>query len=268
MPYVRPEPTRAFTGLARDYARGRPDYPDAVFDAVARRLRLRRGDRVMDLGAGTGISTRPLVARGYRVVAVEPNRSMLAVAKAAHPSWRFVRARAERLPFRPVFKAVFCAQTFHWFDLRAVSAEIERLSRGLAAFWNSRDVRDPFFRDFRRLIRRYNPSHRADYRVPPRWLGARCAAVEHRVRFTPDRFVTLALSVSYVRHAVKGAARRAFLRDLRAMIRRHFGGGPMDLPYVTSLWIVTGRRFRGSPPGRAPRSARWSPARRRTRRRA
>ena len=61
-----------FTDVAAVYERGRPDYPPAVVERIVAELGVGSGDRVLDLGAGTGKLTRPLLAAGLDVVAVEP----------------------------------------------------------------------------------------------------------------------------------------------------------------------------------------------------
>ncbi|MGC5412996.1 SAM-dependent methyltransferase, partial [Streptomyces sp. DT225] len=74
-PDAVPGPSRAlsFDRAAAQYAAARPSYPDALFDAVEDIAgRPLRGARALDVGAGTGISTRRLLDRGARVVAVEP----------------------------------------------------------------------------------------------------------------------------------------------------------------------------------------------------
>jgi 23S rRNA (adenine-N6)-dimethyltransferase len=78
-------------------------------DDWARRLvadaGVRRGDLVLDVGAGSGAITRPLVAVGARVVAIElhPGRARDLEARFGAPQVTVVRADATdlRLPRRP-----------------------------------------------------------------------------------------------------------------------------------------------------------------------
>jgi 2-polyprenyl-3-methyl-5-hydroxy-6-metoxy-1,4-benzoquinol methylase len=72
--------TNVFSTKVADYIASRPDYPAALFDELATRCDLNPQSHVADVGAGTGLLTRDLLARGYRVTAVEPNREMRAPA--------------------------------------------------------------------------------------------------------------------------------------------------------------------------------------------
>ncbi|MFC7718341.1 class I SAM-dependent methyltransferase [Nonomuraea recticatena] len=76
---------RVFDRVADAYDAGRPGYPDELFRALSEVSGVPlAGATVVDVGAGTGISSRALRARGARVVAVDPGREMLArlVARA------------------------------------------------------------------------------------------------------------------------------------------------------------------------------------------
>src|SRR5262245_49009958 len=78
------DPTGRFTQRADDYAVYRPTYPAAAIDAILDGLGAPARLVAADVGAGTGIASRLLAERGVRVLAVEPNAAMRAVA-AAHP---------------------------------------------------------------------------------------------------------------------------------------------------------------------------------------
>jgi SAM-dependent methyltransferase len=106
----------AFDGLATDYARHRPTYPDELIDAAT--ARLATGSRVLEVGCGTGQLTAALVARGLQVHAVDPAPNMIRLAREAiGPSARFEVARFEELGLPPApFDALFSASAFHWVD--------------------------------------------------------------------------------------------------------------------------------------------------------
>ena len=147
-----------FTDRADDYVAGRPSYPDASIALLFEDL----GDpalvRVVDLGAGTGISARLLAARGATVIAVEPNAAMRGgAARAERVTWTSGTAEDTGLPAASA-DLVTAFQAFHWFDAPAALAEIARILRpgGRAAIvYNERDPRDPFTADYGELVRRY-----------------------------------------------------------------------------------------------------------------
>jgi SAM-dependent methyltransferase len=135
------------------YERGRPGYPPDAVDLLAERLRLGPGRTVVDLAAGTGKLTRPLLATGAEVVAVEPSAEMRAALPAGA---RAVDGTAEAMPLTAASAdAVAVAQAFHWFDGDAALAEIHRVLRpggALALVWNRRAMDDPLNKAIDELI--------------------------------------------------------------------------------------------------------------------
>ncbi len=102
---------RLFGPIARDYERWAavlsfgqdPRWRQAMVEG----LKLRAGERLLDVACGTGSVARLATARGCDVVALDQSAEMLAKARATRLS--VVRATAERLPFPD---ASFDALTF------------------------------------------------------------------------------------------------------------------------------------------------------------
>jgi SAM-dependent methyltransferase len=132
----------SFGGAAAAYAKHRPDYAQA---AVLWALAPAPGQRVLDLGAGTGKLTATLVAAGADVVAVEPDPAMLAELRGALPAVRALSGSAESIPLPDgSVDAVLAGHALHWFDMAVAGAEISRvLMPGgiLAGLWNVVDDR-------------------------------------------------------------------------------------------------------------------------------
>ncbi len=128
---------------ADDYVAARPGYPAGVVDLLAADLGLGPGADVLDLAAGTGKLTVDLVARGARVVAVEPVVAMRERLLRDVAGIEVRDGTAEALPLEDAsVDLVTVAQAFHWFDAPAALAEIRRVLRpggGLALIWNVRD---------------------------------------------------------------------------------------------------------------------------------
>jgi SAM-dependent methyltransferase len=74
-PPDRAEGRRLYGADPGGYADGRPGYPERVYDLLAE-SGLRRGCRVVEIGPGTGLVTRRLLAAGARVTAVEASPAM------------------------------------------------------------------------------------------------------------------------------------------------------------------------------------------------
>ena len=239
---VHPD-ARGFGSAAHAYDRGRPGYPDEAVDWLARKLRITAGTEVLDLAAGTGKLTRGLVARGARVVAVEPSAGMRERLREALPGVDVRDGVAEAIPLGAArVDAVVVAQAFHWFDADAALAEIHRVLRGggLGLIWNTRDERDDLQRAVTALIeplRSGTPRWR-EVDVPaliehtPLFSGLEKVEVAYAQELDVDGFLDRFLSVSFVASAPADvrAAVEAELRELA-------GEPPIRLPYVTEAFV-------------------------------
>ncbi|MGH2902055.1 MAG: class I SAM-dependent methyltransferase [Solirubrobacteraceae bacterium] len=111
---------KVFNGVALEYDRNRPEYPDALVEEACEVAGIGAGDRVLEIGCGTGQLTRSLLERGLRVTAIEPGGRLIGVAgenlKGAGEV-EFVQARLEDMhPPRERYQAVFSASAIHWVD--------------------------------------------------------------------------------------------------------------------------------------------------------
>src|SRR5512139_2540316 len=114
------DPRERFAGAASGYARFRPSYPAVLLDRVLAEAGVRAGDRVADVGCGTGILTRLLAERGLSVTGIDPNEDMLAEARAAGGRAEYRRGEAAASGLADASAAlVTAAQAFHWFDADA-----------------------------------------------------------------------------------------------------------------------------------------------------
>jgi SAM-dependent methyltransferase len=105
-----------FDTMADEYDRRRPTYPDELVDRACEIAGLSTGDRVLEIGCGTGQLTRSLVARGLHVTAVEPGANLIALAAGGDGEVEFINCRFEDARLDAPFPALFCASAFHWVD--------------------------------------------------------------------------------------------------------------------------------------------------------
>jgi SAM-dependent methyltransferase len=111
---------KVFNAVAVEYDRNRPTYPDVLVDRACEVAGIGDGDRVLEIGCGTGQLTRGLLARGLRVTALEPGDQLIRIAEENLKDAgdvEFIHARLEdmRLP-RESYEAVFSASAIHWVD--------------------------------------------------------------------------------------------------------------------------------------------------------
>ena len=133
---------QSFGAAASEYERVRPEWPREAVERAAELLGLGRNAEVVDLAAGTGKLTRLLAERFGRVVAVEPDERMRALAGDGA-----LAGTAEAIPLPDASAdAVFVGDAFHWFDAPLALAEIARVLRlrgGLVLLWNDWWETDP-----------------------------------------------------------------------------------------------------------------------------
>ena len=114
------------------YDRVRPSYPDELIDDVVRLVGT--PCRAVDAGCGTGRVAVALADRGVRVVGVEPDPAMAAVARrnlAPYPSCEVEESDFEdwRPPQLGSFDLVTSGQAWHWIEPACGARVAERALR-------------------------------------------------------------------------------------------------------------------------------------------
>jgi SAM-dependent methyltransferase len=104
---------------------------------------VRAGQRVLDVGAGTGALTRELVERGAVVVAVEPSPEFTRALRSRFPHIEVHETPAEALPFEDDSFDIALAQLVVAFmeDAGAALRELARVAHGVAiCMWGVEEV--------------------------------------------------------------------------------------------------------------------------------
>jgi trans-aconitate methyltransferase len=89
----------------------------------------RPGERILDLGCGTGHLTAAIAAAGASVVGLDQSEHMLSQARSAHPALEFVQGDARDFRFAEPFDAVFSNAALHW--VRPPEDAIKRVAEAL-----------------------------------------------------------------------------------------------------------------------------------------
>jgi SAM-dependent methyltransferase len=249
---------------AAEYARLRPGYPDAALDAAVPTT----AGTVLDLAAGTGKLTAPLLDRGYDVIAVEPLPAMLAELRRTYPDAHAVAGTAEELPLAGgTVDTVVVGQAFHWFDrIRALDGIWRVLRPGgtLALLWNHDDEADPLVRDVEAALDRVgrpaggstglgDPGRAAQgdpasaipveppFHSHPSFTDPEVTVIRWRRHMGVEDFIALQHTYSYVIRAP--AALQAQLdAELPLIVREHIGDArTVTVPVTCQVWRAARR---------------------------
>ena len=166
----RNDPVRKeYARLAPRYDRRWSFYVDATIHETLRRLDVRPGECVLDVGCGTGILIHEISSRNptVRLAGVDPSSEMLAIARGrVDPSVKLEEAWAHELPYPPTtFDVVVSTNAFHYFrDPHSALMEMRRVlkpgGRLLITDWCDEYLSCKVF-DF--VLRRINQAHRRVY---------------------------------------------------------------------------------------------------------
>jgi SAM-dependent methyltransferase len=121
-----------FTGFAALYDAHRPSPPAELAPYLSRLASVPFPELVVDIGSGTGLSTRYWAERARRVIGVEPTAAMRAEAEArtarTNVTFRAGFSHDTRLPDHCA-DIVVCVQALHWMDPAGTFTEAARLLR-------------------------------------------------------------------------------------------------------------------------------------------
>lgn len=170
-----------FGRTAADYSAHRAGFPHSLFERLAREGVGLAGQRVLDLGTGTGTLARGFARQGCAVTALDLSDSLMAEAKrldaAAGATVRYLQAPAEEtgLP-DAAFDVVSAGQCWHWFNRPRAAAEALRLlvpgGRLVIAYYDWIPLPGNMVAATEELILKHNPQWRGSggNGIYPAWL--------------------------------------------------------------------------------------------------
>jgi SAM-dependent methyltransferase len=241
------------SGFADGFDANRPSPPAGLFDILRLEAQVERPGLVVDLGSGTGLSTRPWAGRADEVIGVEASPEMLERAEAATSAEnvRFVQAYAQATGLAEgTADIVTCSQALHWMEPEPTLAEAARILRAGGVFaaydydwppivhWEV----EAAFEEMLRLARigrrpdgermRYSKDGHLDrMKESGHFRYAREVVLQSRERGTADRIVGMALSLGPLTVMLRtGTSEKEIgLEALRETARRALGDREVDI---------------------------------------
>jgi ubiquinone/menaquinone biosynthesis C-methylase UbiE len=149
------EVVRSYAPVAKRYERRWRRYLEETIGATLDALRPVPGERILDVGCGTGLLLARLAERqrGVEAAGLDLTEAMLRVARVDHGADRLVRGDSAALPFAAgsLDAVVSSSSLHHWTDVTAALREMRRVvhprGRVVITDWS----RDPWY--FRPLAR-------------------------------------------------------------------------------------------------------------------
>jgi SAM-dependent methyltransferase len=229
---------------AARYQRARPTYPPQLFTRLS-------GDRILEIGPGTGQATLPLTALG-QVTAVELSPELAAVARLHAPEAHVVVADFDEwpLPEEP-FDLVVSATAFHWLDPLTRMARCAAALRpgGSLAVISTHHVAggtEQFFVDVQECYERWDPAtppglrlSRADdvpreFDESPEFEAPEFHRYEWELSYDTEAYADLLLTYS---NHIALPARDRLIADIRQLVDTRYGGR-VTKRYLTQLAVA------------------------------
>jgi SAM-dependent methyltransferase len=159
-----------FNRVASTYREARPGYPNELFRLLVDHCGLGAGSRVLEIGAGAGQATVPMLKLGAQVTALEPGRDLIRELLEQVSALNLQRSlRTANTSFEEAsvdeaaFDLVVSATAFHWVDpeVRFAKSAYALRDSGWLAVWSNRygdpDRSDPFHEAIQPLLKQYAP---------------------------------------------------------------------------------------------------------------
>lgn len=248
-----------FLGDAEDYFAARPGYPDVLVDAAMQWAGLTEGDRMLEVGCGTGEATEAFAGRGLSIVAVERSEPMARLAQRRLAPFPHVDVRVadlEEVRLEQRFSALLIATAYHWLDpeTRAERCAAELVAEGaLILLWHTHPPPYTGYHEvsqfiYRNIVPDWEPpatpgmsEEKVSGIVAELTESGRYDSVERRTHdwsHTYDRDLYLRLLSTYSDHRLLAVERRTRLfAELAALIDTEFGG-EVERPYRTELILA------------------------------
>lgn len=163
--------SQSFADLPEIYDHYRVDYPGELVDQLVSKSRLKQGDMVLEIGAGSGKLTHHLLREGFNVTCVEPASSFVEFLKKRFENTqglKIIQTRFEELETDTAkHRLIIAAQAFHWVDwnkgLRKTAEMLDSDGHLALIFYNTKIVNRALRKELDQIYSHYP---RVEARLP------------------------------------------------------------------------------------------------------
>ncbi|MBE6564524.1 MAG: class I SAM-dependent methyltransferase [Ruminococcaceae bacterium] len=228
-----------FNGKAQFY-NSRPTYPQECIDYLIKQFNLSSDSVIADIGAGTGILTKPFLEFGCSAYAVEPNEDMFLECNkqlSRFSKVTFFKTSAEKTGIPSCScDAVVVGTAFHWFEKENFRAECKRILKHKK---NVALLRIANNTEADKQIEKINHCLEQDLNDAKAFFGEgfmEHVCFEYTQSFDEERYIRHLLS-SATAPLPKDANFDEFVLHRKTVFKRHFAKGPAELPFVVNCYI-------------------------------
>ncbi len=131
-----------FNKTANYYDKFRPSYPKEIINTIIYEANIKRGSKLVEIGAGSGKATELFIGKCFDILCIEPGEDLVKIGNKRFESENviFVNSRFEDFNFTEQnYDMIFSAQAFHWVAQPQgyeKCAKILKDKGHLAVFWN------------------------------------------------------------------------------------------------------------------------------------
>ena len=234
---------KRFSKTIKYYDLYRPSYPHTLINWIQRHTKLKSGSTIVDIGCGTGISTRLFTHQGFKVIGIDPNLAMLKVAhRQKGATYQAGEATHTGLATNST-DLITIAQALHWLDIHPTLQEFKRILKPnghCCAFWNTRNPKTEFIRAYNMLILQHSQEYSKTPKPTENVQKIRLSPlvkslIEKRFvnsqTFDLQGIIGRAYSTSYIAHGVKHHAK--FKQELTNLFHKHKHNDQVTFHYHT-----------------------------------
>lgn len=245
-----------FTALAKNYALYRPSYSPFVLEAFLSLGSRKNQENLVcaDVGAGTGIWSRQLAAKGVQVIAIEPNDAMRNAGEMQTQGIEWRKGSAEKTTLPEASCDLVCmASSFHWAHFHIAVQEFHRILKAgglFMALWNTRRYEaNPLLIEIEEYLHKLVPNkkrvssgrsefcdHLTDHlRKCPQFSDVLYLEGQHIEKQNRERYIGLWESVNDVRVQ---AGEERFAQFIKYIKERIKDISIIEAEYLTRAWIA------------------------------